>query len=217
MHAPFVPQYVLMSCSLLITTAGYSRRMGQAKAWLLLDGRALVQQILDKSAEAGVMHATIVVGSKESKDTSLVSEQSLWERLSIPCEMKLKTVVANPDGHLIDSIRSSLRVIPSEHSILLWPVDSPFASPELVKEILAQGEKHANHVVIPSHRQKRGHPVFFDQLSRRYLKDRRADHGVHLILRDSSTPIIEVPTQDRRIAAPLNTPEEAKRLGIILP
>jgi nicotine blue oxidoreductase len=199
-----------MTVAALVLAAGRSERMGQPKAWLRVDGEALLARIVRVARAAGVAPIVVVVGAEA--DPALVNRRDLETRLP---GSALTPVVGRPEGTQIDSIRAGLAAIPKDAAVLLWPVDHPFAGRELVREMMAALDR-PDQIVLPVAGGRRGHPILLGPNATAELLSSLADDGADRVVRRSAERIIEVAAADPRGAAILNTPEDADALGLEL-
>jgi CTP:molybdopterin cytidylyltransferase MocA len=225
-----------MRVAAVVLTAGRSRRMGVAKAWLELDGEPLLHRITRVARTAGADPVVVVTGAEHQRSSAagnagpnararghddkgqssaqhenrLVSRQAVSERLA----GEVETVVGVPNGHPIDSLRAGLARVERGSAVLLWPVDHPFADADLVTALITALGEEVDRVVVPETERGWGHPVLFGPALVAELSSPLANGGAHTVVHRLPHRIARVPAPDPRIAAELNTPEQAASLGI---
>ena len=203
-----------MSFSALVLTAGRSQRMGSHKAWLRFGGQTFLERIARACVEGGADRIVIVVGSKD-RDSELVSSRDVKKILGpLMKQGKITITEGDPDGFPIDSIRAGLRAVPSGHHLLLWPVDHPFASPELVHQLKGVLRGAPDRLVLPIVSGRRTHPILMGADVARELFHDIADLGAHRVVHRDSSRVIEIPWSDPRMGCNINTPEDAATLGV---
>ena len=199
----------------LILAAGRSRRMGFPKALLRYAGRSLFEIILETVRAADVAAVVVVVGAED--DPSLFSARAartLVAQTDVPRALEPRLVVGAPDRHPIDSLRSGLRAVAPDSALLLWPVDQPFASAALVRRLVETLGASPDRIVVPVVDGRTAHPVLFGPTVARELGSPVADHGAHGLVHRDPARLLTVADDDPRLVAPLNTPEEARGLGV---
>lgn len=208
-----------MSFATLLLSAGRSRRMGQAKGWLTLDGESLLERITRISWEAGADSVCVVVGThaKVASAPSLVSADDARRLLRNPAAERLVFALGEPDASPIDSIRRGLVCLPPRSHVLLWPVDYPFAGVSVVHALVQRLAGNAAAIALPvTPSGRRGHPLLLGRHTAAELHDPLADGGAHWVVRRDPSRVLEVPCADERVAAQLDTPEQAVALGVAL-
>ena len=206
-----------MTVTALILAAGRSRRMGYPKAFLEHDGEPLICRIVRIALAAGVAEAVVVIGTED--DPALASRRTALSLLSArglanPAHVTL--ACGEPDLQPIASIRAGLRAARSGDAMLLWPVDHPFATVELVRDLLAALDA-PSRIVRPTVTGRGGHPVLFGAAVVPELCDPIADQGAHAVVHRDPARLICIPAVDVRLVAALNTPDQAASLGIARP
>src|SRR3984893_13178123 len=142
----------------VILSAGESSRMGSPKALLPLRGRTFLGHLLEviheskKDAESGkeIGCTRVVLGAHTKEITD-----------KIPLDHS--AIVLNPhwkEGQL-SSIKEAIRSLKEvqTNGIILFLVDHPLASAELVSELVLQFYAFGRAIVLPKFGGKRGHPV----------------------------------------------------------
>lgn len=190
--------------------------MGQAKAWLQLSGETLLQRLVRLSAEAGAMAVVVVAAGHDEDDPQLLSRMDVAMRVEAPGDTRLSVALGAPDAELIDSIRAGLELIPEGADVLLWPVDAPFADAALLSQLLAALGGDAERIAVPVVEGKRGHPVLLGSKVAAELTTEVANEGAHHVVRRDDARVVEVPATDPRLVRDLNTPADARDLGVTL-
>lgn len=206
-----------MPTAALILTAGRSQRMLRPKAWLRLGGETLLARLVHQAQRGGCDRVVIVAGAEA--DRTLVSRVEITERLSAAdgaLADGLDIVIGHPDGQTIDSIRAGLESIPEDHAVLLWPIDHPFADAALVAQLMAALDGAPDRIALPTADGKRGHPILLSPDVARELLTPAADQGARSVVRRDPARVLTVDAADRRVVASMNTPDEARTLGVEL-
>ena len=182
----------------IILAAGASTRMGAPKALCDFDGRSCLQLALGTCREAGLARPIVVLGFWAAEIRARVRVEAVTVRL-------------NDLAHhgQTSSLQVGLQALPARaQAFLLYPVDFPLLTAEDLRPLLAawRTRRHYQRIFIPSHAQRRGHPVLFDATLRgtflaldvaapaRTVVDARADeivyveHDTPYVLMDMDTP-----------------------------
>jgi CTP:molybdopterin cytidylyltransferase MocA len=204
-----------MSFSTLILSAGRSRRMGQPKAWLRYQDEPFLQRLVRVSLAAGSHQIIIVVGAETGE--ALVSRETLLATLPAPLSAATTLAIGCPSQTPIDSIRQGLGALTGGPRLLLWPIDCPFAETALVEQLARSFLPTEDAIARPCVEGRHGHPVLFGSVALEELKSPIADTGAHHVVRRDPRRLLDVPCDDARVVADLNTPAEARALGVTLP
>lgn len=113
-----------------------------------------------------------------------------------------------PEGQLT-SILAALRHIPSGSAFMLYPVDLPLLTPEIIRELAAAYRRaEPPCVVMPRFKKRFGHPVIFSPDLRGELKSARTARDVAY---RRSSRVMSVPVNTPAIYTDFSTPLEYRR------
>ena len=140
-----------MTVAAVVLAAGASRRLGQPKQVLALDGGTVLDATLSVARESGCAPVVVVLGGAA-------------ERVRADVDLTGMTVVENHDygEGCATSIRTALAALPAGTSgIVLLLGDQPRVRVETVQELEATARGHA--VGVCEYDDGLGHPLWFDQ------------------------------------------------------
>lgn len=176
----------------IILAAGRSQRMGTPKALLHLDGRTLLDHLVETFARAQL--APIVV---------VASGVTLELARSLP---SIELVDGDPSQPMIDSIARGLERIGDRASAtIVQPVDAPFTTVEMLAALCAGSGQVARAL---SHDGRSGHPVLLPRSLYSEVKERPRD-GLRSVLARYDVELVEWP--DDTPLADLDTPADLDR------
>ena len=137
----------------VVLAAGASTRMGTAKQLLQIDGRPLVQHVLDNVQRSRVGEIILVLGHSAEV---------------IQREVKLEGVKVVRNENFLQgmgtSLKSGLAAADSKvQAALIILADQPFVRPETLDQLIAEHERTRAQIVIPTYRGFRGNPVLLDR------------------------------------------------------
>jgi molybdenum cofactor cytidylyltransferase len=194
----------------VILSAGESSRMGSPKALLPLHGTSFLGHLLHiiqrstSKAETGkaIGCTRIVLGAHTREITS-----------KIPLDHG--AIVPNPnwrEGQL-SSIKEAIRSLKEVQTdgIVLFLVDHPLVSAELVSELVHQFYLTGRAIVVPKFAGKRGHPVIFAARLYDELLAAPAEQGARAVVWAHPQEVLEVPTSEEGVVLNLNDPEALRR------
>ena len=128
----------------LILAAGAASRFGSPKALALLDGRPLLQHVLDVAAGLGLGRSVLVLGHAADPIARTVDPRGA-------------EVVRNPDPDegLASSLRVGLAAVADRHppaeAILVLLGDQPFVRPAVVRCLLDATVPPGRSIVVPGY------------------------------------------------------------------
>jgi molybdenum cofactor cytidylyltransferase len=187
----------------ILLAAGKSRRMGSCKQLLSLGGKTVIGRCLDTLLAGGVSDIVVVVAEAGNPVATAVQDYPL-------------RIVVNPqeEGDMASSVRAGRAALRTEVSgVIVALCDYPLVSPTTISSLLTAHQESPDHIIIPCHEERRGHPLLFP----RAVLDELADH---LILRDlvrrEPARILHHPVLDPGVLLDMDTPEDYRRICSML-
>ena len=124
-------------------------------------------------------------------------------------------IVLNPywkEGQL-SSIKEAIRSLSEVQTdgVILFLVDHPLVSAELVSELVRQFYTSGRAIVLPKFRDKRGHPVIFAARLFPELLAASAEQGARAVVWAHHDEVLEVHTNEEGVVLNLNDPEALRR------
>lgn len=187
----------------IILAAGASERMGYPKALLVYRGRTFLAGILDVCFAAGIETSVVVVGYYADKITAALD-------LGRVMVVTSDNLAAGPIG----SVRAGLRALETHpvDGALIWPVDRPHVSVEVIAALLDAFRRTGGPIVVPVLEGRRGHPVVFARAVFDELIGAPDREGARAVVRRNQARVVEVPVSDSAVLEDLNTPDDYKAL-----
>ena len=215
----------------VILAAGESSRMGSPKALLPFRGRTFLERLLEvvrdpslnvnapspngapKQVEAPVDQRA-PAGSRRIGCTRVVLGAH-EEKIRAQCALDHASVIVNFDWKLgqLSSIHEALRSLPAGETdgILLFLVDHPLISKDLVAALIRTFYDSNAPIVVPAYRGRRGHPVIFARSLYGELLAAPRNQGARSVVWAHAAEVAEVPTEEEGIVLNLNDPETLRR------
>ena len=170
----------------VVLAAGASTRMGTAKQLLEIDGRPLVQHVLDNVQRSGIGEIILVLGHSAE---------------AIQRELKLEgaKVVLNENflQGMGTSLKSGLAAVDSKvQAALIVLADQPFVRPETLDQLIAEHERTRPQIVIPTYRGFRGNPVLLDRSVFPEVMGLSGDIGCRAIFGEHQDGIVKLEVGD---------------------
>jgi molybdenum cofactor cytidylyltransferase len=194
----------------VILSAGESSRMGSPKALVPFGSSTFLGRLLEvihqskRNTESGkeIGCTRVVLGAHTKEITD-----------KIPLDAS--AIVLNPhwkEGQL-SSIKEAIRSLKEVQTdgVILFLVDHPLVSAELVSELVHQFYTSGRAIVVPKFRDKRGHPVIFAARLYPELLAAPPEQGARAVVWAHPDEVLEVPTNEEGVVLNLNDPEALRR------
>jgi CTP:molybdopterin cytidylyltransferase MocA len=167
----------------LILAAGSASRFGGAKLLAPLEGRPILQHVVDTLRPA-VEPLIVVVGD-------------MGEAIAAAMDLGAVTVVHNPDPArgLSGSVALGIAAVPSEvASVLIALGDQPLVAPAVVAALIAAGVDEAHPFAVPVYTGDAGrNPVLVHRSAFGSVAELQGDRGLGPVLADQPDRVREVP------------------------
>ena len=191
----------MVSCILL--SAGSSTRFGSPKALAKVNGKTVIEFVLDSLIRSQVAEVIVVLGDGADEI-----------KLHLLNHKKVK-VVYNKDYLLgqISSFQVGLRAIsPQSHGIMLLPVDVPFVRSATLNILIAEFLKKKPLILLPSFGGKKGHPPLLSSRLKSDLLKLDTTQGLNTFEHQHESEIVLVNVEDEGILRTFNTPKEFEKI-----
>jgi CTP:molybdopterin cytidylyltransferase MocA/SAM-dependent methyltransferase len=170
----------------IVLAAGAASRFGSPKALAHLEGRPLLEHVLDAVRTAGIENVVVVLGH----DADAIEEGIDW---------LAEQRVRNPDPrHLSSSLQVGLAAIadidPPVRAVLIALGDQPRTRPEVIRALIAASRDPERPVVIPQYADGGGaNPVVVRREAFELIDEATGDRGLGPILAGDPSVVVEVP------------------------
>jgi molybdenum cofactor cytidylyltransferase len=159
----------------LVLAAGSSTRFGSPKALAELEGRPLLQHVLDAAAAAHLQPVVVVLGDS----ASAIERRIRWRN-------ERRITNADPARGLSSSLRDGLAdlaaIAPRVDAVVLLG-DQPRTSPVVINRLMAAADTTDRPIVAPRYADGGGsNPVFIRRDAFRLAREAEHDRGLGPIL-----------------------------------
>jgi molybdenum cofactor cytidylyltransferase len=186
----------------IILAAGDSTRMGYPKALLPLGSDTFLTRILGVLRNVGLPKPVIILGRAAAIIQSQIKE---W-----PADIRINP---DPDRGQLSSIQLALFHLPPEFIAgLIWPVDQPAVSEDLVRRLIQLFIDSKSRIACPIYGGKRGHPAIFHRILFQEFMDAPLEEGPKKILLRNQHATFLLPTEEPAAVQDIDTPAEYQAL-----
>lgn len=190
----------------VVLAAGQSKRMGRPKQTLLLNGKPMLQKVLEVYRKTDVDRIVVVLGA-----------ESRGVRGTVHFEKEEVVTYGGYKKGMSGSLRMGIAAAPNADAVIIALGDQPFVSPSTVNKLIESYRSSGAKVVIPAYRGTRGNPVVLDRALFPQVSRIRGDVGAKSVVARNEDSVLEVPVQDKGVLADIDTPgdytEAAARVG----
>lgn len=186
----------------VVLAAGQSRRMGQPKQLIVVDGEALVVRAVHVALQSRAAIVRVVTGAAAAEVSRLLAE-------TFPAQPRLH-LVHNGDFATgqASSVRCGVAALPVEIGAVLYlPTDQPWLSVPLLDGLIAAWRSGTRLAAAAIEGEVRGAPAIFDRALWPALMQLRGDVGARAIFKQYSAEIVPVAATARELRD-LDTPAD---------
>jgi CTP:molybdopterin cytidylyltransferase MocA len=184
----------MSSVAAMVLAAGASRRLGESKQLVRLNGETLLERAVRVCSEAGCSPVVVVLGASAAQVRKL-------------CALGDAAVVTNDEWSegMGSSVRRGVRALPpSVKGCVITMCDQPAVTAEHLRALMASGELTAS-----AYAGRRGVPAYFPLKMFAELMDLRGDAGARQLLKDAKA--LELANGELDVDTPADL-ERARRL-----
>jgi molybdenum cofactor cytidylyltransferase len=186
----------------IVLAAGASTRMGTAKQLLRLDGRPLLEHVLDSVRASSVTEIILVLGSEaraieqeiDTENVRVVINENYRQGIGT----SLKAGLASVDAHA--------------EAALIALADQPFVRSTTLDRLIAEHRAGKAEIVIPTYRGFRGNPVLLDRSVFSEVMALTGDVGCRAIFGDHTQGIVKVEVDDAGILLDIDRQSDFERV-----
>ena len=196
-----------MKVAAVVLAAGAASRFGSPKALAKLDGRPILEHVLDAVREAGIDDVIVVLGHAADE----IEEGIDWLE---------ERRVRNPDPrHLSSSLQVGIDAVaaldPPVRAAVIVLGDQPRTRPEVIRALLAAARSGDRPVVVPRYADGGGpNPVVLLADAFELVDEATGDRGLGPVLESNDDLVTEVPVAGAN--PDIDTPDDLARLQDIL-
>lgn len=177
----------------IILASGFSKRMGQDKLLMEVDGIKMVERVIKAAKESSLDNIILIYRKEEVK--------------KIGNDYGVKTIF-NPKAHLGQGEGLKLGVKRSENpsNYMFLVADQPFISSKLINKLIKKHKENRTSIIVPYYNKKRGMPTIFPSSFRGQLLRVKGDKGGRDIIGENSSLIKKIYIDDEKLGMDIDDP-----------
>ena len=185
--------------SAIVLAAGGASRFGACKQLVPIDGKPLLEHVLETLRGTRVADVVVVLGANAAE---------IRERVRFTSER----LVLNRDhaAGMSSSIQAGLRAVTADAALIVLG-DQPFVRPETIDRLIAEYERAHPKAVVPMYGDARGNPVIIDRSLFAETMQLRGDVGCRAILAKYERDVVKVAVDDRGVITDIDTAADLER------
>lgn len=186
----------------IVLAAGSASRFGSAKALAVLEGRPMLQHVLDAVASADVAEVVVVLGAAADE----VEVAIHWRG-----ERRVRN--PNPERGLASSLRVGLAALPpGAEAALIVLGDQPRLRPEVIRAVVERWRAGSKPIVVPRYAAGGAlNPVLLAPDAWPLAMALEGDRGMGLLIHASPDLVTDVPVEGDN--PDVDTPADLQRLA----
>lgn len=190
-----------MICAIILA-AGESRRMGELKPLIKINGKTFLQHIAGQIRKAGIEDILVVAGFNAQK---IIAESGLDS-----VEFVVNKYYQNGQ---FSSLQTGIRNLPEQCAgIIMCLGDQPQIKAEWIEQIIAAARISNAPVVTPKFKTRRGHPIYFAASLFREILTMAPTQTAHDLIQKHQDEIVDVAIQNDAILVDADTPQDLQKV-----
>lgn len=181
----------------IIFASGFSRRMGQDKLLLEIEGEKIIEKVIKACRKSNLEEIILIYREKRIKD--------------IGDKYKLKTVY-NPNARLgqSEAMKLGIKEESNAEDYMFFVGDQPFLSSEFINQLIEEYKKNKSSILIPYYNGNRGMPIIISSKYKEELLNVVGDKGGRDIVNKYIKEATKIYIKEEKQGIDIDTPEDLK-------
>lgn len=181
----------------IILAAGFSKRMGEDKLLMEIDGIKMVERVIKNCKESSLDEIILIYRKEEVRN--------IGEKYNI------KTIY-NPNAHLgqSESMKLGVKAAKANDAFMFLMGDQPFTTNELMDRLIEEYINNQNSIIVPYYKGKKGTPTIFSSKFKNQLLLVQGDKGGRDIIKENTSFVKEIYIDDEKLGLDVDTPIDLK-------
>ncbi len=182
----------------IVLAAGESKRMKTQKLLLPFNGKTMIETVIENISGSLVNKIIVVLGSDHEEILKALSH--------LPVKSCYNE---NYKQGMLSSVKCGVRALPEDYeAVLIFPGDQPLIPSKVVNLIIEAYRRSDKGILIPTYKNKRGHPILIERKYRNKIEQLDEKEGLRALAYQFADDVLEVETDSPEILMDFDTREE---------
>lgn len=189
----------------IILAAGLSRRFGYPKQLIFIEGRTLLERVVDASLGSKLEHIVLVLGHAFTDTLQALAHRIPDPRLS---------VLENTDYRqgLSTSLHLGLKSVQHRYpSVMFLLADQPLLRPKGIDFLLENFWASQRDICVPVCQGRRGNPTIFSRSFYGGILAIQGDLGARTLIHNNPEHVLTIETSDPSFFTDIDTPADLEK------
>lgn len=188
----------------VILAAGLSRRMGESKLTLMLDGYPIVEHVI-MNAEVSDIDELILVYSKHTKDVKDIADRHGIRAVENE----------NAEKGMSTSVKKGLSNLLGSQGVMFFLGDQPFIETRDINTLIDHFRRFRDKIIVPVNYEGRGNPVIFPEKYFDEIMSIEGDQGARKLIDKYESDVVFVEVHDSKIQFDIDTKDDFKKAKVL--
>ena len=189
----------------LVVAAGLSRRMGDFKPLLPMNGRTMIEQTILSMLCAGVRRVVVVLGHRGEEVEAVLRNSGFRDRICVVYNRDYSTT------EMLDSIKLGAAALHPRGDFFLLPGDVPMVSPGTFRAVREAHLENGKDVTFPALAGRRKHPPLISAFCIGQILAYHGENGLRGLWAGMEDRIGLVPVDDLGCTMDVDEPRDYRR------
>lgn len=187
-----------------------SKRIGAAKQLIDIDGKYVLQWVVDAALESDLQKIYLILGCYADRILTTLPQLKTTEKITIIRNSEYKNGMSS-------SVKCGILATKNHYENVLFLLgDQPFISAQMINTLLGEQIRSQKPICLPTFKNKKGHPVLFNKIFYDQLLQVEGDQGGRSVLRNNGEHIHKVEIDDPDILLDIDTMKDLNELKMKL-
>jgi molybdenum cofactor cytidylyltransferase len=194
----------------IILAAGESKRFGQPKQLVKLNGKYLIEWVIDAALNSRLEQVILVLGYEHQKILQALEAKTKLSNLRVVINRQYWEGQSR-------SLRLGLLKARSVYpSVMFLLADQPKVDSKTIDHLLLQFWQSDKDICVPVHKGQRGNPTIFSQRMYNQLLEIQGDTGARGIIERHPKMLLEAEIEDPALFIDIDREEDLQNLNVLL-